>query len=87
MRTFIFIILLFVLLAGCASLGKTLEDIALDPVSFNKEVADSAGNVKDTVPELPFVISIGIGYLASFLRRWYKNTKIQQAKDSGKINP
>jgi len=80
MRTFIFLFLALVLLAGCASLGKTLKGIAEDPISFHNEAAQSASDVKDAVPELPFLFAVGIGYAASFLRRWYKNFKIEQAK-------
>lgn len=85
MRTFIFLVLVFVLLAGCASLTETLKGIASDPIAFHNEAAESAADVKDAVPELPFMFAIGIGYAASFLRRLYKNRKIQKAKDTGRV--
>ncbi len=87
MKTLIFLVLAFVLLAGCASLSETLQGIGADPAAFNQEVADATSKAKAAVPELPDIILLGIGYAAAFLRGWYKKYKIQQALTAGKINP
>ena len=61
MNKLLFLVLVIVLLAGCASLSETLKGIAQDPLSFHGEAAESASNVKDAVPELPLMIAVGIG--------------------------
>ena len=74
------IILGLVLLAGCASLRDTIEGISTNPAGYVMESTASATATKEAVPELPYIFCVGIGYAASFLRRWWKNNKIAQAK-------
>jgi len=71
------VIILF--LMGCASLKDTVQEIAENPSAYFSEAKETAENASRTFPEIPYVFCIGFGYGASFLRRWYKNIKIQQA--------
>ena len=87
MRTIIFLSLVFVLLVGCASLGRTVGEIAANPTGYISEAAQATKDVQTTIPELPYMFCVGIGYAAAFLRRWYKNFKIKQAFETGKVNP
>jgi len=80
MRMIILLSIVFILLVGCASLGETVKGIAQDPQNYVSEATTSANNVKETIPELPYTICIGIGYAAAFFRRLYKNYKIDKAK-------
>jgi len=80
MRSIIFLSVVFILLVGCATLGETIKGITADPAGYASEATNTANNAKDTVPELPYAVCVGIGYAAAFLRRWYKNFKIDQAK-------
>jgi len=74
------------LFIGCATLGETVRGITADPAGYVSEAADAANKVKDTVPELPYAVCVGIGYAAAFIRRWYKNFKIQQAKNTVRVD-
>ena len=79
MRMIIFLAVLAFLFIGCATLGETVRGITADPAGYVSEAADAANKVKDTVPELPYAVCVGIGYAAAFIRRWYKNIKKEQA--------
>lgn len=87
MRMIIFLALLAVLLIGCATLGETVRGITSDPTGYVSEAGEAARDVQKTVPELPYMFCVGIGYAAAFFRRWYKNFKIKQAFEKGLINP
>ena len=78
MRAIIFLSLVFVLLVGCATLGETVKGIASDPAGYISEATQAADDVGKAVPELPYIFCIGIGYAAAFIRRWYKNIKINR---------
>lgn len=80
MRLFALLVLVSVLIMGCASLKETIKGIAENPTSYIAEAVQSTSDVKDAVPELPAVVCIGIGYAAAFIRRWYKDIKKEQAK-------
>jgi len=86
MRMIIFLAVLAFLFIGCATLGETVRGITADPAGYVSEAADAANKVKDTVPELPYAVCVGIGYAAAFIRRWYKNFKIQQAKNTVRVD-
>jgi len=70
------------LLVGCAAFKATTKEIAENPQAFNKEAYTTANTVKDTVPEVPYIIAVLIGYGLSFSRRLYKNFKIEHKNGS-----
>jgi len=80
MRIIFALAIIAFLFIGCATLGETIKGITADPAGYASEATNTANNAKDTVPELPYAVCVGIGYAAAFLRRWYKNFKIDQAK-------
>lgn len=77
MKKVILIFLVLVFLLGCASLGRTKDEIVKNPEAYKTESMGIANAVTTAFPELPFVACMGIGYAAAFLRRWYKNIKIE----------
>ena len=82
MKQVIFLALALVLIIGCASLGETISGIASNPAGYISEATEAANNTAKAIPELPYVVCVGIGYLSSFLRRWYSNRKRKQALDT-----
>jgi len=80
MKIIFAIVMIAFLFVGCASLKETVKGIAADTASYTSEATQAADDVSKAVPELPYIFCIGIGYAAAFIRRWYKNLKIQQSK-------
>lgn len=79
MKQILFLILAILLLVGCAAFKDTVRQIAENPKPIIQEAAATANVARTAVPELPYVVCIGIGYAAAFVRRWYQNIKRQQS--------
>ncbi len=83
MRQIILLILVLIIFGGCASLTETIKGIASDPRSYISEATEATRKTSEAVPELPYAVCIGIGYLASFIRRLYSNKKRELALKAG----
>ena len=80
MRNLLLLVFVCMVLLGCATLKDTLTGITQDPGTFRSEAETIAENTKDTLPSIPQITAVAIGYALAFARRWYKEIKKDQSK-------
>ena len=87
----IFLILLLVpiLLSGCAAFKATTQEIREDPAAFQAEAAQVTAGLNTVAIPLGGPIgggaAVGIGYALCFLRRLYTNWRKEEAKKRAKL--
>ena len=80
MKIALLMVFCFLLLVGCAAFRATIDEIKQDPDSFKQESGVISATANAIYPGLPPIAYGAIGYGLAFLRRWYKNRRIKQAK-------
>lgn len=76
MKLFLFMVLIMFLVIGCATLHRTVDEIKSDVPAFQSDASQYSSAFMTLLPPSA---AIGAGYLIAFLRRLYKNYKIEKA--------